>query len=69
MKDFKYAEMLFIARTKAGLSQQALSNKIRTLNTQMIGRYENAKVIPRVDKWEKWLEACGYEMVIREKKK
>lgn len=69
MNDIKYAEILFNARTKARLSQQALANKTKGLNTQLIGRYENAKVIPRTDKFVEWLEACGYELIIREKAK
>lgn len=66
MNELKYAEILFKARVNARLSQAGLSMKTG-LNVPAISRYENGRVMPRLDRFEQWLEACGYEMVVRKK--
>ena len=62
-----WGELLRICRKNRGLTQSQLAE--RTLTTQAtITAIETGRYIPRVDKYSEILEACGYELGIREKR-
>ena len=62
-----WGELLKICRKSRGLTQVQLAE--RTLTTQAtITAIETGRYIPHVDKYSEMLEACGYELGIREKR-
>ena len=63
----RYGELLQICRKSKHMTQEELAKK--TYVTQaMISSYENERIIPRITVFAELLEACGYEIGVREKK-
>lgn len=63
----KYGELLKLCRQIAGLKQADL--EARTFVSQgQISAYETGKAIPRIDIFSDLIEACGYEIGVREKR-
>lgn len=62
----KYGKILYAARRSAGLTQIDLF--IRSgVRDKLISAYENGHTVPSVEKFEKLLNACGFEMKIVKK--
>lgn len=55
-------------RARRGLTQRQLAQKAG-VTAQLIVGYENDKVIPKVNTFEKILNAMGYELYARPKKR
>lgn len=63
----RYGELIKACRKVRNMTQTELAKV--TYNTQaQISSYECGKIIPRMDVFENIIEACGYELGIREKK-
>lgn len=63
----RYGELIKACRKVRNMTQTELAKV--TYNTQaQISSYECGKIIPRMDVFENLIEACGYELGIREKK-
>ena len=59
--------MIYDARTSVGLSQKKLA-KIAGVSETSINSWETAKACPSVDKMDKVLKACGYELTVTRRK-
>ena len=64
---FTYGDIIKVCRQTARLTQRELAEKTR-LSVPQLSTYELNKVIPRVDILDSILDACGYELGIREKR-
>lgn len=63
----RYGELIKACRKVRNMTQTELAKV--TYNTQaQISSYECGRIIPRMDVFENLIEACGYELGIREKK-
>ena len=65
--DLDGGELIKACRKHKGMSQRELADKTG-INPVMIMRYEQGKTMPRFDKVQWCLEACGYELELREKR-
>ena len=63
----RYGDLLKACRTIRGMTQQELS-KATYITQAQISSYESGKVAPRIDVFDDLIEACGYELGLREKK-
>lgn len=57
-------ELIKDARTDAGLTQRQLAERLRTTQSA-IARWESGRDIPRLDKLDQILRACGIELDLR----
>ena len=64
---FTYGDVIKVCRQTAGLTQRELAERTH-LSIQRLSTYELNKVVPRVDVLDSILDACGYELGIREKR-
>ncbi len=64
---FTYGDVIKVCRQTAGLTQRELAERTH-LSIPQLSTYELNKVVPRVDILDSILDACGYELGIREKK-
>lgn len=62
----RYDKLLRSCRTKAGLTQRQLAKKAG-ISIVSVYNYENYKTIPTLDRIEAFLNACGFELEVREK--
>ena len=63
----RYGELIKACRKVRNMTQDELAKV--TYNSQaQISSYECGRIIPRIDVFETLIEACGYELGIREKK-
>lgn len=60
-------EIIRMALTKAGITQTQLSNKLEYSNRTAVGAILNKNSSLRADIFCKWLDALGYEVIIRRK--
>lgn len=57
-------ELIRLCRKQAGLTQRGLAQKVG-ITTTSLWRYETGRDMPRWDKVQWCLEACGYELEVR----
>lgn len=58
-------EIIRTALTKAGITQTQLSDKLEYSNRTAVGAILNKNSSLRTDIFCKWLDALGYEVIIR----
>lgn len=63
----KYGELLKLCRQSRNITQIDLANKTYVTQAQ-ISSYETGRVVPRIDIFSDLIEACGYEIGIKEMK-
>ncbi len=63
----RYGELLQVCRQSKHMTQEELAKKTYTTQS-MISSYESGRIIPRITVFAELLEACGYEIGVREKK-
>lgn len=62
-----YGDVIKVCRQTAGLTQRELAERAY-ISVAQLSTYELNKVVPRVDILDSILDACGYELGIREKR-
>lgn len=60
----KTGELIRAARTEAGLTQRQLAERVGTTQSA-VARWEAGGDIPRLDKFDQILRACGIELDLR----
>lgn len=66
--DLRYAKIIYDCRMESGMSQRQLGWESE-VPPNTLCRYEQGLTIPRVDKFEAVLDACGYELKVVKKKR